>query len=121
VHGVSPSDVKWMYFILLYLCSYITTLGVDPEYRLNGLGLFLLDRICECIVDFRAHVRSSMLLDSICLHVKEDNYSAIRMYKKGGFTISKLLVDHYYFENRYHNALILVKKYRETSNWCIIS
>ncbi len=48
------------------------------------------------------------------LHVKSDNKPAIAMYtKKGGYEIKMKLPNHYYFHERHHDALLLVKTLRK--------
>lgn len=83
--------------------GYLATFGVTKPYRRLGLGTILL-------MDME-----SILLDQGCnsieLHVKSDNYSAIRLYSTHGYMTLKLLVNHYYFHNRYHNALLMRKDF----------
>ena len=80
--------------------TYICTYGVWEHLR--GLGL-------------ASHVLSSGLMYmytshaswDVYLHVLSDNTPAIKLYLRHGFTIRENLKDHYYFNGKYHDALLL--------------
>mmetsp|Transcript_13376 Transcript_13376/g.27082 ORF Transcript_13376/g.27082 Transcript_13376/m.27082 type:complete len:210 (+) Transcript_13376:46-675(+) len=85
--------------------GYISTLGVKPGYRRNGLGKFLLEKTVELL-------EKEQNCSAIKLHVKADNIPAINMYYKTGFELLEHLVNHYYFDGKRHDALHLVRYFR---------
>mmetsp|Transcript_22182 Transcript_22182/g.30968 ORF Transcript_22182/g.30968 Transcript_22182/m.30968 type:complete len:212 (-) Transcript_22182:111-746(-) len=89
--------------------GYISTLGVDPGFRRCGLGRFLLQRTVDMLVKEKN-------ISEVRLHVKADNIPAINMYYKAGFHMSEHLVNHYYFDGNYHDALLLVRKSNASSH-----
>jgi len=82
--------------------GYISTLGVAPSYRRCGLGRFLLERTIELLEKERN-------VSATKLHVKADNIAAINMYYKSKFEMVEHLVNHYFFDGKYHDALHLVR------------
>lgn len=44
---------------------------------------------------------------TVTLHVKTDNYLAIRLYQRFGFITKEFLPKHYYFDNARHDAYLL--------------
>jgi len=81
--------------------GYISTLGVSPFFRCKGLGKSLLKNIISALSGrFRC--------PRITLHVKDDNVAAIRLYESVGFQVVQKLLNHYYFDDAYHNALELL-------------
>jgi hypothetical protein len=44
---------------------------------------------------------------TVSLHVKTDNYLAIRLYQRVGFVTKEFLPRHYYFDNARHDAYLL--------------
>ena len=60
--------------------GWVTTLGVMPEYRRQGIGLALLDE-CE----------KQLAMPIIRLSVRASNQGAVRLYEHAGY----ILVDHW--------------------------
>lgn len=85
--------------------GYISTLGVHPEFRRIGLGRALLHRI----IDF---LRQEFRCKTATLHVHVENSAAIALYKNEGFRVDKILQNHYFFDEKHHDALELVKDLR---------
>jgi len=81
--------------------GYISTLGVSPSFRCKGLGRCLLNNIISAL-------SGKYRCPRITLHVKDDNFPAIALYEAVGFQIVQKLVNHYYFDEAYHNALELL-------------
>mmetsp|Transcript_4378 Transcript_4378/g.10261 ORF Transcript_4378/g.10261 Transcript_4378/m.10261 type:complete len:214 (+) Transcript_4378:35-676(+) len=81
--------------------GYISTLGVRPGFRRCGLGGFLLKKTIAILEDERNCA-------TIKLHVHAENIAAINLYYKHGFVLVEHLVNHYYFDDKNHDALHLV-------------
>lgn len=67
--------------------AHITLLGIDPNYRGQGLGEFLLSQL---LAD--AHTWS---LERATLEVRASNTAAIKLYQKMGFEIAGRRKDYY--------------------------
>jgi ribosomal protein S18 acetylase RimI-like enzyme len=83
--------------------AYILTLGVDAQYRQNGLGRIMLDMLRQYLEgrSDRCH--------AMYLHCLSTNYSALRFYERMLFEQVKLQVDFYNFHGANHNAVTLVR------------
>ena len=87
--------------------AHITTLGVDPEHRRNGIGeRLLIALLSEAIIRGAKHV---------ALEVREGNLAARRLYGRFGFQqVDKRL--NYYADNR-ENAIVLQVENVNTSEY----
>ncbi|CEO97143.1 N-alpha-acetyltransferase 60 [Plasmodiophora brassicae] len=83
--------------------GYISTLGVLPPYRRRGIAKLLLERIISVL-------KRDCQCQSVYLHVKADNFPALKLYKEFGFDQVRFLQAHYYFDNRHHDAIQLEKQ-----------
>jgi len=78
------------------LCSLV----VDKKFRNQGLGLILLNRVCNRLKKAGAK--------KISLEVREDNEGAINLYARAGFVKQKILKGYYYGDK---NALRMVRTF----------
>jgi [ribosomal protein S18]-alanine N-acetyltransferase len=67
--------------------AYIASIAVDPAYRGQGLGRLLMQSVMQKLAQTGA--------DTIGLHVREDNASAIHLYQSLGFITLETLPDYY--------------------------
>ncbi|EQC30002.1 hypothetical protein SDRG_12282 [Saprolegnia diclina VS20] len=81
---------------------YILTLGARQDYRRRGIASVLLE---TCIRE----AASSPQCGALYLHVKADNYSAIRFYEKNGFQRLRFLQDYYMIHGHNHNAYLYIR------------
>jgi len=81
--------------------GYIATFGVHPNFRRKGLGRTLLSLIIDVL---KAEAKCDVDVE---LHVKSDNQPAIQLYVSEGFKVMETLKDHYFFDERHHDALRL--------------
>lgn len=65
----------------------LTNIAVSPEFRRQGLGQALLDRVIG--------TASELKLSRLFLEVRVSNEPAIRLYEKNGFTDVGLRKDYY--------------------------
>ncbi|AAT43328.1 ribosomal protein S18-alanine N-acetyltransferase [Picrophilus oshimae] len=65
----------------------ILLFAVDERYRSSGIGTYLLNEITKVML--------SDGLSTMRLEVRTDNESAIRFYKKNGFSITSTLKNYY--------------------------
>ena len=85
------------YFGFLHILDelHILNVAVDPEYREQGVGKCLMNRLLEEAKQLSAR--------AVTLEVRESNQSAIRLYERVGFMLSGVR-PHYYTDKE--NALI---------------
>jgi ribosomal protein S18 acetylase RimI-like enzyme len=81
------------------MTAYLATIGTRMEYRNQGLGTRLLERI-------KSHLQS-LGCDYLELHVLASNLNAINFYKSNGFTIKDFMPGFYFFNEGYHDAYSL--------------
>jgi [ribosomal protein S18]-alanine N-acetyltransferase len=67
--------------------AYIASIAVDPVFQQRGLGR----RLMESVMDKLAQAGAN----TISLHVREDNASAIHLYQSLGFVTLETLPDYY--------------------------
>lgn len=63
---------------------YIMKLGVIPEYRLQGIGSFII-----------GHIKSRFRNSKISLHTPINNLAAIQFYRRNGFRIIRMVNNYY--------------------------
>ncbi|OQS04231.1 hypothetical protein THRCLA_03525 [Thraustotheca clavata] len=81
---------------------YILTLGARHDYRRRGIASALLE---TCIQEANASPHCGALY----LHVKADNFSAIRFYEKNGFQRLRFLQDYYLIHGQNHHAYLYIR------------
>lgn len=86
--------------------AYIMSIGVLSECRRRGLG----QRLLSACLDRLRHEGGRCPSSSVGLHVLTRNHSALRLYSKNGFVIRRKLIDHYFFQNAFHDAYFLSKE-----------
>ena len=91
--GMAIAETAWTDGI-----SMISTIGVDPEFRRQGVGSALLVR-CESLLPGK----------KIRLTVRADNQPAIRLYERFGYTYLSRLLNYY----RDGQAGLVMEKARE--------
>lgn len=79
--------------------AYIPTIEVLPEWRGQGIGATLLERLEESAMDHNSV--------ALWLHVDAENANAIRLYERSGYRESGR-AEHFYARNR--AAAIYVKR-----------
>ncbi len=77
----------------------ITSVAVEPDFRRKGLAQRLIEEFEKIIPDNT---------ENIFLEVRENNFSAIKLYEKCGF--EKLSVRKNFYTNPRENAVVMVKK-----------
>lgn len=80
----------------------------DLNLRKKGFG--------SCANKFILNYAFKILhLNKVYVHIREDNYPSINLYKKSNFSIDGVLKEHFFEDNRYINVLImsLLKKNRD--------
>ncbi|OQR97224.1 hypothetical protein ACHHYP_12310 [Achlya hypogyna] len=81
---------------------YILTLGARHDYRRRGIASVLLE---TCLREASASPHCGALY----LHVKADNFSAIRFYEKNGFQRLRFLQDYYMIHGQNHHAYLYIR------------
>ena len=81
--------------------AHITNIAVHPDYRGRGIGGRLMQ---EMLNDIEALGHTAATLE-----VREDNYPAIRLYERYGFTQAGMRKN--YYEKERKNALIMWKTF----------
>ena len=81
------NDVIYGFIIIKILSdkNHIVSFCINPDYRRNGYGSLLINKIKE--------LNKKKL---ITLNVQKNNKIAIEFYKKNGFKITKKLINYYY-------------------------
>jgi ribosomal-protein-alanine N-acetyltransferase len=79
--------------------GYIANVAVSPEYRRQGIGDLLIEKLLE-----RAALRE---LSFVTLEVREHNEPAIALYRKHGFSPVGLRKN--YYEAPVENAVLMTK------------
>lgn len=72
----------------------------NSDYRGKGLGKEIMQNGIN-------YGFNTLGLYKIFLNVLENNESAIKLYKNIGFEIEGVLKQHYFFNNRWHNVIIM--------------
>jgi len=88
-------------------CAYIMTIGVQDEYRHQGIGSKLLQHLLRQLLAYGC--------TRIDLHCTADNSHAVQMYQMHGFRMKERLQHYYFFDDKYHDAfrlcLVVPKSY----------
>lgn len=82
--------------------GYISTLGVLPAYRRRGIAQLLLHRLCGALV--------SRHCAEVSLHCLSTNVAAQTLYAASGFKRVDYIRQHYYFDERFHDAVYMRKR-----------
>lgn len=115
---------------------YISTFGVDPDYRRFGVGHELLERFvamvcnpafidtspaCASLREKATSLSTRVLsvlsclaparrISQVWLHCLADDVDVIRFYTKRRFVIVEKLAEYYEFGGRFHDALMLCRE-----------
>ena len=84
--------------------AHISTLAVAPQWRHQGLGLFLMLHMLDCAADLG--------MRAVTLEVRVSNQAARSLYEKCGFEVSGLQREYY----RDNNEDALLMKIRPLTN-----
>jgi ribosomal protein S18 acetylase RimI-like enzyme len=110
---ILPNSMSWYHYICWNLsidsgyhsnCFYydILTVAVDVNYRNQGVGRSLLSSFVRQVKQART--------DHCKLHVLVSNEVAQSLYFSFGFEISASSKNHYYFEDKFHDAYEMTLK-----------
>jgi ribosomal protein S18 acetylase RimI-like enzyme len=104
---LEEEDLAWLFRAAETCCglnftrrAYIATLSVDDHLRRHGLASLLLE---EAISKLK-----QLNVCQVSLHVKADNVAAINFYKKHGFYIRARLARHYFIDDKFEDALLMI-------------
>jgi len=86
--------------------GYISTIGVSPEYRKQGLASYMLEQMAAELQELGCR--------TIALHVKADNEAAIRFYRKQGFKVVEELPKYYFIGGKWCDAYHMRKTLPKT-------
>ncbi|KAJ3433525.1 n-alpha-acetyltransferase [Anaeramoeba flamelloides] len=81
--------------------AYIMTFGVEENETHKGIGFNLINIAIN-------KFQSRLNVDEVSLHVLRSNIRGISFYKKFGFKVTKILKEYYVFNNKKHDALVMV-------------
>lgn len=76
---------------------------VLPEYRQQGFATQALCELCH-------YARHTLQLHQLCSYTFEDNVAAQKLFIKAKFHVAGRLIDWFYVQNAYKNAVILQKQ-----------
>lgn len=81
--------------------GYLATFGIRNNFRRKGLGKYLLLSTLSMMQEMKC---------KLCeLHVLSTNYAAKNLYEKCHFIVKLKLPNHYHFDNKLHDAFLLIK------------
>lgn len=83
--------------------GYILTLCVLPRCRRRGIAKLLIEQMFDKLLH-------SHFCTRVSLHTLAKNVAAQSLYSSLGFTRLSYLSNHYYFSNRFHDALYMRKE-----------
>lgn len=83
---------------------YIMTLGCVQSVRRTGLATTMIE---ECI----AAVEQDVECGAMYLHVKVDNFAAIRMYEKMGFYRVQEIENYYTIDDAFYNCFLYARNF----------
>jgi ribosomal protein S18 acetylase RimI-like enzyme len=86
---------------------YLLTFGCSPAYRGCGLGFYLLTQFIRCSLLIYPSV------ELISLHMKADNWNALRLYERSGFMITGNLKDYYWIDGKFHDAIVMKRNFTQ--------
>ncbi|KAJ3440059.1 n-alpha-acetyltransferase [Anaeramoeba flamelloides] len=81
--------------------AYIMTFGVEENETHKGIGFNLINIAVN-------KFQSRLNVDEVSLHVLRSNIRGISFYKKFGFKVTNILKEYYSFNNKKHDALVMV-------------
>lgn len=94
--------------------GYISTFGVHPCYRRNGIGRQLLDAFAERLRlydhfadDEDASFHDCLAISSVCLHCLTSNTTALKFYQQQGFAQVERMHNYYSFGGANHDGFLL--------------
>ena len=84
---IDDKSVGYLEYSIIYDRMEIDNIGVQEEYRHNGIGTKLMAHLISLAIELR--------VDNITLEVRQSNAIAINLYKKFGF--HEVAIRKYYY------------------------
>jgi ribosomal protein S18 acetylase RimI-like enzyme len=98
--GVSVTSREWISLCSTEKRGYLSTFGILPEWRRNGLGTYLFRLTCH-ILRFHYNV------EEIALHMLQSNRSSYGFYQSVGMNATLILPEYYNFDDSKHTAVYM--------------
>jgi ribosomal protein S18 acetylase RimI-like enzyme len=107
--GVSISFREWVSMCSTQRRAYLSTFGILPEYRNQGLGTYLFGLTCHIL---RVHY----CVGELSLHMLQSNVVSYKFYERLGMHATRVLPEYYNFDNSTHTAVYMRRELIRLAN-----